>query len=242
MSGKRCVNTAGQHKGEKYPPSPSCVVLTQAQHGGEKYPPPLCPPHLNTRSRRFCVVLCCVVSCWVGLGWVGLCCVHGLTVGGLSATGNALNIRNAKQSRAAKLVKNPWVQPVIVQCKDKWQTLLSYIVHITVGFGSSRNGTPKNIRQQKTTQHHTTQHQTTQPNPTQHNPTQHNTTQPNTYPWQLAQFLYPWHRGPRILADIRGIDPGSLRATLPWPLMPHRLEYPLPQWHHSHVPYQCMLP
>ena len=44
------------------------------------------------------------------------------------------------------------------------------------------------------------------------------------YPWQLARFLYPWHRGPRISADIRGIDPGSLRATLPWPLMPHQLE------------------
>ena len=44
------------------------------------------------------------------------------------------------------------------------------------------------------------------------------------YPWQLAQFLYPWHRGPRISAHIRGIDPGSLRATLPWPLMPHHLE------------------
>ena len=38
----RRVNTAGQHGGEKYPPSPSCVVLTQVQHGGEKYPP-LCP-------------------------------------------------------------------------------------------------------------------------------------------------------------------------------------------------------
>ena len=46
------------------------------------------------------------------------------------------DLRNAKQSRAAKLVKNPWVQPVIVQCRDKWQALLSYIVHITVGFGS----------------------------------------------------------------------------------------------------------
>ena len=48
----------------------------------------------------------------------------------------SVSIRNAKQSRAGKLVKNPWVQPVIVQSKDKWQTLLSYIVHITVGFGS----------------------------------------------------------------------------------------------------------
>ena len=44
------------------------------------------------------------------------------------------------------------------------------------------------------------------------------------YPWQLAQFLYPWHRGPRISAHSPGIDPGSLCATLPWPLMPHHLE------------------
>ena len=40
---KRRVNTAGQHGGEKYPPTPYCVVLTQPQHGGEKYTPPSCP-------------------------------------------------------------------------------------------------------------------------------------------------------------------------------------------------------
>ena len=50
-------------------------MLTQAQHGPEKYPPPLCPPYGNTRTRRFCVVLCCVVLCCVVLCCVVLCCV-----------------------------------------------------------------------------------------------------------------------------------------------------------------------
>ena len=71
----RRVNTAGQNRGRKYPPTPSCVVLTQAQHGPEKYPPPLCPAYGNTRTRRFCVVLCCVVLCCVVLCCVVLCCV-----------------------------------------------------------------------------------------------------------------------------------------------------------------------
>ena len=89
VSDIRRVNTAGQHRGRKYPPTPSCVVLTQAQHGPEKYPPtPFVHPMATQEAEDFvlccvvlccvvlcCVVLCCVVLCWVGLGWVGLCCV-----------------------------------------------------------------------------------------------------------------------------------------------------------------------
>ena len=85
----RRVNTAGQHRGRKYPPTPSCVVLTQAQHGPEKDPPtPFVHPMATQEAEDFvlccvvlcCVVLCCVVLCcvvlgWVGLGWVVLCCV-----------------------------------------------------------------------------------------------------------------------------------------------------------------------
>ena len=48
--GKRRVNTASQHGGEKQPPTPHYVVLTQPQHGGEKYPPPAFYPLCSIRS------------------------------------------------------------------------------------------------------------------------------------------------------------------------------------------------
>ena len=42
------INTAGRHRGGKYPTTPSCVVLTQAQHEREKYPP--LPPCLFSNA------------------------------------------------------------------------------------------------------------------------------------------------------------------------------------------------
>ena len=78
LSGKRRVDMAGQHRGEKYPPSSCYVVLTQAQHGGEKVTPPFVHPMATQEDEDFvlcCVVLCCVVLCCVVLCCVVLCCV-----------------------------------------------------------------------------------------------------------------------------------------------------------------------
>ena len=57
--GKRRVNTAGRHGGEKYPP-PSAYTCQHGKDGDVE----LC-----------CVVLCCVVLCCVVLCCVVLCCV-----------------------------------------------------------------------------------------------------------------------------------------------------------------------
>ena len=58
----------------KYPPTPSCVVLTQAQHGREKYPPtPFIHPMATQEAEDF--VLCFVVLCCVVVCCVVLCCV-----------------------------------------------------------------------------------------------------------------------------------------------------------------------
>ena len=76
--GKRCVNTIGQHRGQKYPfPFMCCVNTSPILMRKIPSPPSFYP--MATQEDGYlvlcCVVLCCVVLCCVVLCCVVLCCV-----------------------------------------------------------------------------------------------------------------------------------------------------------------------